>query len=317
MDECSERRRHRLGLDRACMRHAKPPAIVRPSMREVLEYGRGGGFPDLGGSFNARGTGRRGGGREMRSAPQRKPSSGAAPTPVPETVANTMALWIDTDPAYLALTAGRCTQLTTRDANAWVFTPPGSSAEPLSQATGLLSKPALFFTTDDYLSCTGGLAALLDGSQPYEEFVVGQLDHADIGHSHAVGGVGNTTLNQYAVSYFVSNIDTLSRRDAGTTANTGTVDVGTDPYFWGFNFTGTAHNSWLNDTQSMVAAANTRTCVGDIYTLGCYRVFGSYSGFYDGTIAEKIVYLGVLSTEDRAAIWAYFAAKYVGLVVPS
>lgn len=245
-------------------------------------------------------------------------AEGVPATPIPETIANTMALWIDTDPTYLTSDVGRCSSFVTRDSNAWVFTAPGESAEPLSQATGLLSRPALYWTTDDYMICTGGLAEVLDGTQAYEEFVVGELDSAGgPGVVYGVGGVGSTTANQYVASYFVNGVDTVTRRGAGTTTNTGTGAVGADPFIWAHNFSGSVVNFWVNDAQTITDEANTQSVAGDVYTLGALRTFGSYNSFYKGTIAEKIVYLGVLSTEDRAALWAYFAAKYVGLVVPS
>lgn len=314
----SERRQHRLGLDRACPRHTKSPAIVTPSVHEIARYGKGGSaLPDPSGAYSMRGLkrrgtdgGRRGGGR---------PSGGAAPvTPVPETVSSTMALWIDTDPAYLTLDAGRCSALVSRDANEWVFTAPGASAEPLSQATGFLSQPALYWTTDDYMICTGGLAELLDGTQAYEEFVVGKLDSAGgPGVVRGIGGVGNTSLNQYQMAYFVNGVDTVSRRDSSTLANNGTGYVGADPFIWAHNFSGTLINSWVNDGQTITDGANAKPVAGNVCVLGALRTFGSYNSFFKGVIAEKITYLGVLSTEDRAALWAYFAAKYVGLVVPS
>lgn len=191
-----------------------------------------------------------------------------------------------------------------------------SPAQPLYSPTGILGKPALYYTGGDYLESTDSvLAGLLDGSQAYTTFYVINRDvEVAVDGVWSIGDSGssqNSILHRMTTSG--GSIDWVLR---GTTANTQNAGNQTDsaaPAYCRFVYDGSSYDSAVNNVDSLSGASNTRTPSCDKFYIGIDRFLGAFGGQMDGWIAEILIYERALTSDEIDTVETYLKGKYVGL----
>ncbi len=186
--------------------------------------------------------------------------------------------------------------------NGFVLLQSNMSYQPKLVTNALKGEPALSFSGS--LLETAGNVNVFQGNQSYTVFLVtqsgtSQPQYADILDSRIYGQAGGftieqngSTLNQFG---FASNLVTLN---SGTTQVVSTVNnsVGiTQTYINGIQVASAAGVMWSPQVYPFTVGGFTNA---------------SYSRYYNGKIAEVIIYSRALSDAERAAVESYLGQKY-------
>jgi hypothetical protein len=154
------------------------------------------------------------------------------------------------------------------------------------------------------------LAAILDGTQPYTCLVARKAVPA--GSLKVLCGAGSTSVGNWAYNY-VSTTNAaagLSRRQASTVANAGTVLSGSNLTIDSFVYDGANVLARSNGVSSLSSTANAQVPVCDIFAIGCAVSSGVYQNFFDGSIGDIVIYSSALSGAPLDAVEALFMARY-------
>jgi hypothetical protein len=192
-----------------------------------------------------------------------------------------------------------------------------ATARPAWQATGLLSLPTMSFDGGDFLlSTTATVAQSIDQSQAVTTYVLAdrttaaRLDTywsiADSGSSQNVATFGT---NAGGNDLCLRGEAAANTQSAGSGADGGAVALTT------WTYSGSAYSSWIGSTPSLVAGANTRVPVCDQLYVGGVRFAGTVTNRLLGLLSRILTFNTVHDAATRAQVWAWFMARYPGLVV--
>ena len=215
-----------------------------------------------------------------------------------------LKVWLKADTLGLADNAN-VTSWTDSSGTANHFTGTGPTYK-----TGILNSKAIvrFDGTDDYLTATSSLAALTAG----EIFLVVKTD-ADPSVSEAKSGLyafgkdGLGTHYPYPDSNIYDDFGTNTRKSTGNPSAALTS--------WNVYNVSSASGAWtsrINGTQHYTTASNTVSFPGS-GAEGNARIGRggpSYAYYFDGDLAEVILYDSVLSSGNRASVLSYLQSKW-------
>lgn len=189
-----------------------------------------------------------------------------------------------------------------------------SGARPLYEATGLLSKPSLYYVTDDFLSTADAtLANLLDGTQPHTIYAVVDRDTASSNNSVCtLGDSASSTNVQIWGTATGAGIDQVYRQGVGSGIATGTQLPGTSAARMTVLYTPGTCQTWVASTLSANAAVTVSNTCDRVY-LGAYRYSGAFGNFMNGRIGMVLIYRVAHDAAQRAYVWGLLQAHYSGL----
>lgn len=238
-----------------------------------------------------------------------RPIVTSAPVQVPET---DLAAWVDFLSDWVTKDVSDRVSAVEDRYGGHSFEQSSGPAQPLWSATGINSQPAIYCTGGDYLATvTATLANALDQSQAITVYSVFERDGSS---QDSIWGLGTAASSVHfaGARYGVGgDFDYQIRGDgSGITANNGTQTSGTSACLLVTQYTGSAINSWLNNTASMSAAANAKAPVCDRVFLGVHWYTASVFGAFDGWLGDQIFYATAHGADDRATVSNYLATKY-------
>lgn len=143
------------------------------------------------------------------------------------------------------------------------------------------------------------LSAAITLAQPVTVFMVMQTNTPSSGNQQALGNAGACptvwgTSSQYALY-------------AGGVASGGTLD--TAAHYWSADFNGSSSNLWI-DGAAVLTLVNAGGGGWSSNPIGIGGAADGSGNYWDGDIAEFILYPSELNTTDRQSVEAYLNAKW-------
>lgn len=189
-----------------------------------------------------------------------------------------------------------------------------SANQPVWGATSPTGKRGITFTIAnshrlvDPLTTIG---ALYDGTQAYSALWVVKLTSATANQAvWSIGDSGSSANSVMEGANSSSQATVIRTATAGTTNSGGTVT--TNIACFTSLFTGSAQSLWIDGTNAINAAANTRAPVCDQLTIGARRNSGAFGLFLGAEFYALILSRTQWSTSQRQALEAAARAYYIG-----
>jgi hypothetical protein len=201
---------------------------------------------------------------------------------------------------------------------AYTFEQWTGTAQPLYEAAGLLGKPCLYYTTDDFLSTTDGvLAGILDGTQVCTVYAAVDRDSAT-GSTNCIWSLGDSGASQNSMLHraqVTTGADFYLRAATLTGSNNsaGSQTDGGAPARYTFSYGGTSVDTWVGSVASIVAHPNAHTPACDRLYLGAQRFNGAIASFMAGRIGLLLFYAKLHDAAQRAFVWGLLQSFYPGL----
>lgn len=222
----------------------------------------------------------------------------------------TSNMWQDTAMTTPVTANGQTVKAVTSLVGNIAFT---NNAGPLYQTAGINSKSSLLFANAS--------SQFLESSTVFNRtqgdvFVVLQNQTIFSGFSHLSQSL-NTSSSQY-ITFVTQNAPPAQMEVAVTTTNapgTTTTITANTPWVLNYSSSGSTYRHFANGVQQTIGGTNNGhwfsvPTTPNVLTLGALAFSSTHINYYNGYIAEVLVYNTQLSLTDRSAVGAYLAAKW-------
>lgn len=219
-------------------------------------------------------------------------------------------LWLKADSLVLADGAA-VASWPDSSTNAYAFSQATGSKQPSYVAVGPNSRPAVSFGSDDLIRSTTAAANFTGADHAISFFMVGQTDATDFATAFTFGNQATTAYIAYEIGGSNAWRMTISDDAAAAKQPTGGT-IGATFKVMAAITSGTAVNYYSNG--ALAGSANQDVNVGTITLdqvgVGCLHRTTLEQQFWNGDIAEILVYNEVVSAANRGLITGYLGNKY-------